>query len=142
MRGLWTKGFSILCGVLASLSLVASLNLLLGRGFELWLALRNSQDVPILLALAQSSIGAALAALALRQASYKWWVLAPLSAILWLVVVLPVTQYALDQFDPVVAVTLAILWSATGFPVAVRASYRRLLAEPPPNISLERTREG
>jgi hypothetical protein len=129
MRGLSTKGLSILGGALASLSFVASLNLLSGTGFKLWLVLRNSQDVPIPLALVQSLIGAASAALALGQASHKWWVLAPLSAILWLVIVLPVTQYALDQFGPVVAATLAILWSATGFPVAMRASYQRLLAD-------------
>jgi hypothetical protein len=104
--------------------------------------LRNFSAIPVYLAFAQLLLAPLSAVWALRQLPHRWWATAPLSAVIWAAVVLPITQYAQAQFDAPLAGAVALVWSFTAFPAALRYAYKWLTAESPPNTSFERTREG
>jgi hypothetical protein len=134
---------SVLSAVAIFNFVVGAMNFFVGNGFELFVPYRRIIGVatPVPLAVAQSIIAAAASAFVLRSDNSRWWLVGPLSALNWFIVVGPVTHAALEQYSVLLAALLALTWSAIAFPFTLRYMLKRLNSRSPPNKSLERTRE-
>jgi hypothetical protein len=134
---------SVLAGIAVGATVVGTLNVVAGAGFDMatpyWAG--SVFVTPIWLVAGQALLAAATAAFAIPPSEIRWWLLAPLSATIWLVVLSIVTSAALDHLSPLPATIVALAWSATAFPFALAYVYKNLVIGSPPNKSLERTRD-
>jgi hypothetical protein len=125
----------VLVGISVCAVVAGTMNAVAGAGFDMATPYRAGSVfvTPVWLVAGQALLGALTAAFAIPSSKNRWWLLAPLSAIIWLVVLSVVTSAALDHLSRLPAIVLALAWSATAFPFALTSIYKRLAIGSSPN---------